>query len=86
MGFGILTHPKEVLKGFKKGLSYNGLIDQNISKKEILEFTIQEVDEILLKLKTVKFNPFIFLFWTIISVTIVITPLFAAPILLFLFL
>ncbi len=86
MGFGVLTHQKEVLKGFKQGLSYNGLIDQNISKKEILTFTIQEVDEMLHKPKTVKFNLFTFLFWTVISVIIVIAPLFVVPTLLFLFL
>jgi len=40
MGFGFLIHPKEVLKGYKKGLQVKGVIDLQIPKEESCYFCI----------------------------------------------
>ncbi len=85
MGFGVLTHFNEVLKGYKEGLLVKGIIDLNIPKEQILNYKIEEFKEKIKKEKPTKFSRILFSFWVIVSVFIVISPIFLLiPLLLFL--
>lgn len=85
MGFGVLTHFNEVLKGYKEGLLVKGILDLNIPKEQILNYKIEEFKEKIKKEKPTNFNKVLFSFWVIISVFIVISPIFLLiPLLLFL--
>ncbi len=86
MGFSLLTHPKDVLNGYKKGLNYNGLIDRNIPKHEIMNLTLEEIDNLLLKKNTKPFNYFIFSLWSFLSIVVIGFPIFFLIILGFVFL
>lgn len=76
MGFGVLTHFNEVLKGYKEGLLVKGIIDLNIPKEQILNYNIEEFKEKIKKEKPPKFIGILFSFWVIVSVFIVISPIF----------
>jgi hypothetical protein len=69
MGFSLLNYPKEVLKGYKIGINNKGIIDIDISKKEILKLSKSELQSILKKEKTKNVNWIYFLFWSLLSVT-----------------
>ncbi|WP_299623975.1 hypothetical protein [uncultured Tenacibaculum sp.] len=85
MGFSLLFYPKEVIDGYKKGLHYNGLIDQEIDKSSIMNLTVDEVNALLLKKTPTAFNRLKLTFWIIFSVGILISPLLLMVILWFLF-
>lgn len=85
MGFGILTHLQEVIKGYKEGLLVTGIIDLNISKEAILKYDIDTFKTVITKKIPVKFNWLLFVFWATTSVILFISPLFLLiPLLLFL--
>jgi hypothetical protein len=86
MGFGLLTYPKDVLKGYKKGLNYTGLIDRKIPKQKIMNLTLEEVDSLLLKEKKKNFNLIEFIFWSFLSILIMGFPILIFLILGFVFL
>ncbi|MFY7669574.1 hypothetical protein ACOSP6_00665 [Tenacibaculum sp. MEBiC06402] len=86
MGFGLFTYPKDIVKGYQKGLSYTGLIDTNITKKEIMKLTSAEVNQLLLKLKPKGFNILTFSLLSILSIIILISPILVFVILWFVFL
>ena len=67
MGFSFLIHPKEVIKGYKKGLKYHGLIDQNISKESIMNLSLDEVNELLLKNNPSNFSKTKLIIWLTIA-------------------
>lgn len=75
MGFSLLNHPKEVLKGYKAGINSTGIIDLKIDKKALLALSISELKSIIKKEKTQKLNWFAFLFWCFISEIIFLFPL-----------
>lgn len=86
MGFGLFTHHKDVLNGYKKGLNYTGLIDRKIPKNEIMNLTLEEVDHLLLKNETQTFNSLTFGLWSLLSIIIMTFPLLLVVILGFVFL
>ena len=45
MGFSLLIHPKEVLKGYKKGLLVNGVIDLKLPKETLYNYTFEELQD-----------------------------------------
>ena len=67
MGFSLLNYPKEVLKGYKKGLNYNNLVNLNIPKEKILQLTVQEINESMLKQNPQQFNWVVYTFWCVLS-------------------
>ncbi|WP_298878856.1 hypothetical protein [uncultured Polaribacter sp.] len=85
MGFSLLIHPKEILKGYKTGLNTKGIIDLKINKEDLLKLSIPELKEIIKKDETTKMNWLLFIFWSLISTTIVLFPLIILILLTFLF-
>lgn len=75
MGFSLLTHPKDVLKGYKKGLLVNSLIDLNLPKETLYNFTIEALQEKIRKENPKPFNWFSYSFWVITSLIILISPI-----------
>lgn len=75
MGFSMLSHPKEVLKGYKKGLLVHGILDLNLSKDELIKYTLEGLHLKILKKNPRKFNFPLYLFWVVISLTILSFPL-----------
>ncbi|WP_075341055.1 hypothetical protein [Tenacibaculum agarivorans] len=75
MGFSFFIYPKEVIKGYKKGLQYNGLIDQKISKATVMNHSIEELNTMLLKEKPAHFNLLNLSFWFLISTLFFLSPL-----------
>lgn len=76
MGFSVLIHFKEVLKGYKEGLLVTGIIDLNISKETILNYDINAFKTVITKAKPTKFNWFLFVFWVTTSVLLFSSPVF----------
>lgn len=86
MGFSILQHPRDVLKGYKEGLLVKGIIDLEISKKEILNYTIDDLKKLIEKKNPNNFNWLLYLFWVSISQVIFLFPLIIIVIFLFIYL
>lgn len=86
MGFGLLTHPKEVLKGYQKGLHHYSLTDLNISKEVILEMPEHKLKKAIEKEKPTPFYSIVFGFWSLIAISSFLIPFTPILILLFLFL
>lgn len=76
MGFSLLNHPKEVLKGYKAGINSTGIIDLEMDKKTLLELSISELKAKIKKEKTQHINWFSFLFWCFVSQIIFLFPVF----------
>jgi hypothetical protein len=74
MGFSLLIHPKEVLKGFKEGINTIGIVDLNMQKEALLILSISELKTMIKKDKAKQLNWFQFLFWSLTSVFIVLFP------------
>lgn len=74
MGFSLLTHPKEVLKGYKAGINNKGVVDLKMKKEDLLKLSISELKSIIKKDKTNKLNWFQFLLWSFTSIIIVLLP------------
>jgi len=75
MGFSVLTHPKEVLKGYKEGLLVNGVIDLNISKKKLLNYKLEDLRLKMKKNIPVQFNWLSYLIFVTLSLVVVLAPL-----------
>jgi len=75
MGFSFLIHAKEVIKGYKEGLLVKGIIDLNVSKKEILNYNIELLRSKIKKNTPNKYNIFVFSFWLLTSQLIFWSPL-----------
>ena len=75
MGFSLLNYPKEVLKGYKKGIQCKGIIDLKLTKKELLLLSKSDIEALIKKKNPPTFNWISFLFWSIISTTILLSPL-----------
>ena len=75
MGFSLLNHPKEVLKGYKAGINSIGIIDLKMEKKALLSLSISELKSIIKKGKSQKLNWFSFLFWCVFSEIVFLFPL-----------
>ncbi|TCI85190.1 hypothetical protein [Tenacibaculum sp. M341] len=74
-GFSFLNYPKEMIRGYKTGLKYNGIIDLDISKEELLKLPLEEVRKLVLKKKPTQFNFLIFIFWLFIAECVFFFPL-----------
>jgi len=77
MGYSLWLHPIVVYHGFKKGGSQLGIIDLNYSKSLILNMDIQDLKGKLSKRNTSTSFKTVssFLFWSIISQVILLSPL-----------
>ena len=78
MGYGVWTHPKEVLRGYKDGLKQTGIIDLELSKEELLEMNIVELKQRLSKKVISKWSPskqMEFLAWILLSQLVLLTPI-----------
>ncbi len=75
MGFSFFNYPKEVLRGYKMGLKYKGIIDTPIAKEKILSMPVNEVNNLILKDVPSKFNWFYYSFWVLVSTIIFLVPL-----------
>lgn len=76
MGFGLLMYPKDVIKGYKTGISSKGIVDLKIPKKELLKFEVSELKNYIKKEKVKKLNWISFSFWCLISELILFFPVF----------
>ena len=75
MGFAFLIHPKEVLKGYKKGLQVKGIIDLQIPKEEIINYDIEIVRSKIKKEIPSPYKVHFYSFWILISQLIFWFPL-----------
>ncbi len=78
MGFGLLNYPKEIFNGYKAGLQCHGIVDLQLTKDELLQLSIKELEEKIYKEKPIKMNTFqwvIFSLWVLISELIFFFPL-----------
>lgn len=78
MGYSLWIYPTHVFKGYKKGVNNIGLIDLNITKSGFMKMSFNELEEITLKKESNKWgvkNFIVFLFWCLISQTILLFPL-----------
>ena len=85
MDFSVWQYPKEVLEGYKKGLLVNGIIDLNISKKEILNYTVATLQHTISKKTATNFNWFVFLYWILISQLVFLFPFISIAVFLFIY-
>lgn len=74
MGFSLLTHPKEVFKGYKIGINTKGVIDLKIEKETLLKLSVSELKTLIKKDKTKRLNWFQFLLWSFTSIIVVLFP------------
>ena len=74
MGFSVLNHPKEVLKGYKSGINSKGIIDLKMDKATLLNLSISDLKTIIKKDKKQSLNWFSFLFWCFISTSVFLFP------------
>jgi len=77
MGFSFLNYPKEVIKGYKKGINVTGILDLKMEKEVLLNLSIEELKTIIKKKKPIKMNIFqwiSFIFWITVSEIIVLFP------------
>lgn len=77
MGFSLLTHPKEVWKGYNTGLSVKGIIDLKMTKDELLKLSLEDLKNIIKKRKPTKMNIFqrvIYSFWVTSSLITLFFP------------
>ena len=77
MGYSIWIHPKDVLKGFKKGLNNIGVIDLKISKSKLMKTEYDQLIKMTIKEKTTEMGIIEwmqFLFWSLISQIIFLFP------------
>lgn len=74
MGFAFFRYPKEILKGYKTGLKYRGIIDLEINKHELLRLSIRTLEQKIRKEHPRTFNKMIFTLWIIFSISFVLSP------------
>ena len=75
MGFSLLIHSKEVIKGYKEGLVVNGVINLDIEKEKLLQLTITQVEQLIRKEKPVPFHKLKYILFCTFSILVVITPI-----------
>lgn len=78
MGYALWIRPKDVLKGYRKGLENYGVIDQDFSREEFMQM---EKEELVKKITKNNPKPFgiiqiiQFSFWIVMSQAIFLAPL-----------
>ncbi|WBX73337.1 hypothetical protein PG913_10850 [Tenacibaculum pacificus] len=85
MGFSFLNHPKEVFKGYKAGLEVTGIIDLQLTKKQLLALTVNQLKDKIQNKKIVKMNflqTIFYVFWIFVSLFILLFPISLLPFLL----
>ncbi len=75
MGFSVLNHPKDVLKGYKTGINSIGIIDLNLQKEQLFNMPLANLKSLIKKEKTVSVNWFLFVFWILLSLFTFLFPL-----------
>ncbi|WP_420552485.1 hypothetical protein [Tenacibaculum aiptasiae] len=84
MGFSLLNYPKDVYRGYKAGLKVIGIIDLNLSKEELLQFSIEDLKKRIKKKGQNKmdFTQIVyFIFWVLFSLFIFLFPFSLLPLL-----
>ena len=76
LGIGLFKNPIEVFRGYKTGINTTGIVDLNMSKKELLQLDVSELKTLIQKKKRKKINWFVFLFWCTIGLIVLFLPLF----------
>ncbi|CAM1345065.1 hypothetical protein [Tenacibaculum amylolyticum] len=74
MGFAFFRYPKEILKGYKTGLKYHGIIDLGISKYDLLQLPIKTLAQKIQREQPRTFNKVTFILWIVLSVSFVLFP------------
>lgn len=74
MGFSLLNYPKEVFKGYKAGLQCKGIIDLKMPKEVLLNLSLHQLKSFIKKDETKRLDWFQFLFWSFLSIFIVLFP------------
>lgn len=80
MGYALWIYPKEVYKGYKKGVNNIGIIDIDISKKDFMKLEFKELETLTTKKKHTSMDLLQwmqFLLWCIVSEVILLFPLMA---------
>ncbi|MGY6648299.1 hypothetical protein [Wenyingzhuangia sp. IMCC45574] len=78
MGYALWLYPKEVYKGYKKGLNTIGIIDIQLSKEDFMKLSLEELQTITQKEKQTKMRLFqwsLFIIWCFVSEIILLFPL-----------
>lgn len=71
MGLGVLFYPKSVLKSFRKGLTMRNALTCGLTKKEIFNFSVTDLQQFLSNRPSNNKSPFL---WMTISFIIFISP------------
>ncbi len=74
MGVGVVFYPRHVFNSFQRGLTMNNALTCNISKEEIIQFTVAELKEKLSNQPKHHRNVY---YWMAISFLVLIAPFIA---------
>jgi len=75
MGFSLLNHPKQVLKGYKTGINIKNILDLQLKKDTLLQLSISDLKAALQKEHATPINWLVFLFWCFIGEIVFLLPL-----------
>ena len=78
IGYSLWLYPKEIFKGYKKGLSNIGIIDLDYTKEEFMSMSFEKLKQITTKERKKEMHLLqwvAFLFWCFISELIFLFPL-----------
>jgi len=78
MGFSLLMYPKEVFKGYGKGLKTIGIIDLKMKKEELLKLSVLELEKRIEKKEVEKMSSLkyvLFAFWSLVGLTTFLLPI-----------
>jgi len=67
MGVGVLVYPGNVLTAFRQGLSMKNALTCRLSKEELLESTVAELQEKLTRSKSARKNPYLWMGLSLIA-------------------
>jgi len=86
MGFSLLLHPKQALKGFLEGLKTIGVIDLKMDKETLLKLSVSTLKQMIQKEKiknSSKLKYLSFTFWCFVSLATFLVPILLPFIVLF---
>ncbi|WP_298766339.1 hypothetical protein [uncultured Polaribacter sp.] len=75
MGFSLLNHPKQLLKGYKTGINTKNILDLQLKKDTLLQLPISDLKTALQKEHATPMNWLVFLFWCFTSLIVFLFPL-----------
>lgn len=77
MGWGLWTHPKSVMNGFKKGHTDGGIAPLNIPYEQILNYTLEQLQAMTLRKRASRFKWSLYLRfapWLLLSQLLFLSP------------